>query len=93
MYMQLQTSKAALCALVLLLATLLLLSGVMFGGTVLAGQWLWGNHAQDDGIPRQQCGGGSGRDGKVFAMPARGSATVNSKHILQDLTHQGETPC
>jgi hypothetical protein len=93
MYMQLQASKTALCAVVLLLAILLALSGVMFGGTLLAGQWLWGNHAEVDVMPWQRCNDGLDRAGKVFAMPARGSTTVNSTHILQDLTHQGATPC
>jgi hypothetical protein len=93
MYMQLQASKAALCAGVLLLAILLALSGVMFGTAVRAGQSLWGSHAQVDAAPRQPCSGGPIRAGKVLAMPARGSATLNANHILQDLTHQGETPC
>lgn len=54
--MALQASKAAFCAIVLLLAVLLALSGVMLGGTVLAGQSLWGSRAKVDVEPRQPCG-------------------------------------
>jgi hypothetical protein len=93
MYMQLQASKAALCAGVLLLAILLALSGVMFGAAMLAGQSLWGSHAQVDAASRQPCSGAPMRAGKVLVMPARGSASLNVNHILQDLTHQGEMPC
>ena len=53
--MALQASKAALCATVLLLAVLLALSGVMLGGTVLAGQSLWDSRAQADVEPCQPC--------------------------------------
>lgn len=96
MLMALQASKAALCAIVLLLAVLLALSGVMLGGTVLAGQSLWGSRAQADVEPRQPCGvrgGGPSRAGQALAMPELEHPTLNSSHIQQDLTHPGETPC
>lgn len=94
--MALQASKAALCAIVLLLAVLLALSGVMLGGTVLAGQSLWGSRAKADVEPRPPCGvrgGGPSSAGQARAMAEQERRTLNSSQILQDLTHQGETPC
>ena len=94
--MALQASKAALCAILLLLAVLLALSGVMLGGTVLAGQSLWGSRAQADVESRQPCsirGGGPVSLGKPQAKPGLERPAPNSSQIQQDLTHQGETPC
>ncbi|WP_172148231.1 MULTISPECIES: hypothetical protein [Pseudomonas] len=96
MFMALQASKAAFCAIVLLLVVLLALSGVMLGGTVLAGQSLWGSRAKVDVEPRQPCGargGGPGSAGQALAMPELERRLLNSSQILRDLTHQGETPC
>ncbi|MDP3977868.1 MAG: hypothetical protein Q8P85_07730 [Pseudomonas sp.] len=96
MLMALQASKAALCAVVLLLAILLALSGVMLGDTLLAGQSLWGSRAQADVESRQPCGvrgGGPGSAGQALAIPELERPTLNSSHIQQDLMHQGETPC
>ncbi|MDX1367563.1 hypothetical protein [Pseudomonas sp.] len=92
MLMAQQASKAALCATVLLLVVLLALSGVMLGDTVLAGQSLWGSRAQAGVEPGQPCGGPSSA-GQVLAIPELERPTLNSSHIQQDLTHQGETPC
>ncbi|MFZ3205424.1 MAG: hypothetical protein WA161_16275 [Pseudomonas sp.] len=91
MFMALQASKTALCAIVLLLAVLLALSGVM-----LAGQSLWGSRAKADVEPRPPCGargGGPGSAGQARAMAEQERRPLNSSQILQDLTHQGETPC
>jgi hypothetical protein len=96
MFMALQANKAALCAILLLLVVLLALSGVMLGGTLLAGQSPGGGCAQVEVAPHQPCGargGGSSRAGQALAMPELERLAPNSSHILQDPTHQGETSC
>jgi hypothetical protein len=55
MFMALQAGKAAFCAILLLLAVLLALSGVMLGGTLLAGQSPGGGCAPADADSRQPC--------------------------------------
>jgi hypothetical protein len=96
----LQASKAALCATVLLLVVLLALSGVMLGGTVLAGQSLWGSRLPTDVEPQRPCsvrggirGGGPVSLDQTQAIPELERPALNSSHIQQDLTNQGETPC
>ncbi|MNQ99876.1 hypothetical protein D3C85_1156280 [compost metagenome] len=96
MFMALQASKAALCAIVLLLSVLLALSGVMLGGTLLAGQSPWDSDVQADAKRRQPCairGGGPSSTGQASAMPEPERPAPNSSSIQKNHTHQGETPC
>jgi hypothetical protein len=88
MSMQLQASKAALCASVLLLAVLL----ALLSGAALA---LWGNRATTTIEPgsHQPCSVRRVWPVNAGQTPELEHPPLHSSQIQQDLTYLGETPC
>lgn len=93
MYMQLQASKSALYAIVLLLAVLLALSGVMFGGAVLASRATTLIVEPESQQPCSLRGVRPVSLGQTQVTPELERSPLNSSHIQQDPTYLGETPC